>query len=216
MTNIVGACAFVFFILLLNEWLWRKQIVKGEFARKFMHIIAGTFCAFGPFFMSWHQLRVVMLVSIFFIILMRILRVFKSIYDIKRRTWGDLIGPITIWMLAVIEPQKWVFVAAVLHIALADGFAAVIGCKYGKKNSYKVLWSKKSVVGTLAFWATSFSILTWIFILSPPEFSGFTLTVLLWLPIMAALVENLSPFGSDNFFVPIFIITILSPLQFAF
>lgn len=216
MVIIVGACAFVFCILLLNEWLWRKQIIKGELARKFMHICAGTFSAFGPFLMSWHQLRIVMLMSIFFIILMRIFHIFKSIYDIKRRSWGDLIGPITIWLLAVIETQKWVFVAAVLHIALADGLAAVIGCKYGKKNSYKVLWGKKSIVGTLTFWVVSFSILAWVLILSPPEFSGFTLTTLLWLPIMGALVENISPFGSDNFFVPILIVIVLSPLQFVY
>lgn len=212
MIIIVGACAFVFSILLLNEWLWQNKIIKGELARKFMHISIGTFGAFWPFFMSWHQVRVIALISVLFIILIRTFKIFGSVYDIERKSWGDLIGPVTIGLLAVIEPSTWIFTAAVLHIALADGLAAVIGSKFGKKNSYKIFWNKKSIAGTLTFWIVSFSILAWVLILNPLEFSGLTMTTLLWLPLLAASVENISPFGSDNFFVPLLIFTVLSPL----
>lgn len=214
MIALVGILLALFSILLVNEWLWKKKIIEGELARKSVHISIGTFGAFWPFFMPWQHIQIIALAAVIFIIFMRKAKVFNSIYGVKRRSWGDLIAPITIGVIAMFEPSKWIFAAAVLHIALADGLAAVIGTRYGKHNTYKVFWNTKSVIGTMTFWIVSLSILVWALVLNPPVVTGLTLPVLLWLPLMAASVENISPFGFDNLFVPLLVVGALGPLQF--
>lgn len=207
---------FIFLVLLVNEWLWRNKIIKGELARKLVHLTIGTFGAFWPFFMSWGQVQFVTFLAVGAIIFMRITKLFSSVYDIKRHSWGDLIAPSTIGLLALAQPPTWIFAVAVLHISLADGFAAIIGSKYGKHNHYKVLWNNKSVAGTFAFWIVSFSILSWLLVAGPLDFGGFSLPILLWLPLIAAGLENISPHGSDNFFVPVLIAGTLGSMQFLY
>lgn len=144
---------------------------------------------------------------------MRTTRLFHSVYSVRRKSWGDLIGPGAIGILALFEPTKLVFAAAVLHIALADGLAAVIGTRYGKNNTYRVLWNKKSVVGTLTFIIMSFNILVWLYVRGEVGFTPITLPALFIIPFSTAYIENISPWGSDNLFVPLTVIALLGSLQ---
>ena len=213
MVLVIMTLAFVFATLLLNEYLWKKKILKGEGSRKFMHILIGSYGAFWPFVMSWEQIRLIAFLAVGFIIFIRMSGIFHSVYSIRRKSWGDLIGPATIGILALIEPTRLVFAAAVLHIALADGLAAVIGTRYGKKNTYRVLWNKKSVVGTMTFVIMSFNILVWLFVRGEVGFTPITLPALFIIPFTAAYIENVSPWGSDNLFVPLSVIALLGSLQ---
>lgn len=213
MFGIVSTLSAVFLVLVLNELLWRKKILKGESARKFIHIIIGIYGAFWPFYLSWQDIQIIGVVALVFILFMRLSGFFNSVYQIKRRSWGDLIGPGTIVLLALLEPSVWVFTAAVLHIALADGFAALVGEKYGQNSRYKILGNTKSVFGTVTFWITSFIILSAGATLATPGLSGLSLPILLGLSATAAYLENISPYGFDNFAVPMLIYLVLQPLQ---
>ncbi len=213
MIIVLATLAFVFATLLLNEYLWKKKVLKGEGSRKFMHILIGSYGAFWPFFMSWRQIQMIALLAVLFIVFMRTTGIFHSVYSVRRKSWGDLIGPATIGILALFEPTKLVFAAAVLHIALADGLAAVIGTRYGKNSTYKVLWNKKSVVGTVTFIIISFNILVWLFVRGEVGFTPITLPALFIIPFSAAYIENIAPWGSDNLFVPLTVIALLGSLQ---
>lgn len=213
MIDVLLTLVAIFLLLLLNEYLWREKILRGEAARKFMHILIGVWGAFWPFYMTWGQIRVIGLIAVMFILFMRLTPYFKSVFDVGRRTWGDVIGPATIVLLTLFEPSVWVFTAAVLHIAVADGFAAVAGSKYGKKNQYKIIGNTKSLVGTSVFWVISLSILTAGATLSQVGLQGLTLPLLVWVSAGAAYLENISPFGFDNLLVPMFIFAVLEPLQ---
>lgn len=215
MFSIALSLAGIFAVLLANEYLWRKKALKGETARKFLHIIIGSFVAFWPLYMDWLAIQVLALAATIFFLIMRYTRFFRGVYEVKRRSWGDLIGPATIVVLALLEPSPTVFAAAVLHISLADGFAAVIGSTYGTRSKYKILWNTKSITGTITFWLASFSILVWGMVLNPGEFGDLALPVLLWLPLMTAFLENISPYGFDNLFVPLLVAVILQYLQAA-
>jgi dolichol kinase len=46
-----------------------------------------------------------------------------------------------------------------LHVALADGFAAIIGTKYGRAWAYKVFGQTKTIIGSMTFWVVSLCIL---------------------------------------------------------
>ncbi len=213
MIIVLSTLAFVFATLLLNEYLWKKKILKGEGSRKFIHILIGSYGAFWPFFMTWNQIRFIAFSAVCFFLFMRASGIFHSVYSVRRKSWGDLIGPGAIGVLALFEPTKLVFAAAVLHIALADGLAAVIGTRYGKGNTYKVLWNKKSVVGTTTFIIISFNILVWLFVRGEIGFTPITLPALFIIPFSAAYIENIAPWGSDNLFVPLTVIALLGTLQ---
>lgn len=213
MILVIGTLAFVFATLLLNEYLWKKKILKGEGSRKFMHILIGSYGAFWPFFMSWRQIQLITFLAVSFIIFIRVTGIFHSVYSVRRKSWGDLVAPGTMGLLALFEPTKLVFAAAVLHIALADGLAAVIGTRYGKGNTYKVLWNKKSVIGTMTFMIMSFNILVWLFVRGEVGFTPITLPALFIIPFSTAYIENISPWGSDNLFVPLTVVALLGTLQ---
>ncbi len=213
MIAVVATLVIIFFVLLLNEYLWKKSILKGEASRKFIHIIIGVYGAFWPLYLSWVEIQIIALMALLFIILIRLKGLFNSVYAIKRKSWGDMIGPATIIILSLLQPAEWIFAAAVLHIALADGLAAVLGEKYGKKSRYKIVGNTKSVVGTLTFWIVSVIILVFTVILAPSGLSGLSLPILVWLSAGAAYLENISPYGFDNFLVPMLIYAALQPLQ---
>lgn len=213
MILVLSTLAFVFATLLLNEYLWKKRILKGEGSRKFIHILIGSYGAFWPFFMSWRQIQIIALLAVGFIVFMRMTGIFHSVYSVRRKSWGDLVAPGAMGIIALFEPTKLVFTAAVLHIALADGLAAVIGTRYGKSNTYKVLWNKKSVVGTLTFIIISFNILVWLFVRGEIGFTPITLPALFIIPFTAAYIENIAPWGFDNLFVPLTVIALLGTLQ---
>ena len=109
MLEVLGTLGIVFVILLLNEYLWKKRILRGEASRKFMHIIIGTFGAFWPFFLTYGQIFIISMGALGFIILLRYTKVFRSLYTVRRKSWGDLIAPATIGILATLEPTKLVF-----------------------------------------------------------------------------------------------------------
>ena len=211
--RVASTLSIVFLVLIINEYLWKRHILRGETSRKFLHISIGTFGAFWPFYMTWNEITFIAFCAVLFIVFIRNSKTFKSFYSVGRKSWGDLIAPATIGILATIEPSKLVFTAAVLHIALADGLAAVVGTKYGKNNSYKVLWNKKSVVGTLTFIIMSFNILIWIYVRGSIGFTPITLPALLLIPFVTAYIENIAPWGSDNLFVPLTVVALLGLLQ---
>ena len=58
MIQAILATIVIAVILLMSEYLWRTLHIKGEFARKFVHIIAGSFIAFLPFWVSYGWIAV--------------------------------------------------------------------------------------------------------------------------------------------------------------
>jgi dolichol kinase len=191
-------------VVLMAEVLWRNHLLKGEYARKFSHILLSVSIAFLPYYLSWTYIKLIGFIGLATVVLMRLTGLFGSIYDIKRRSWGDIIGPAAVVLLGFFEPSKIVFMAAVLHTGLADGLAAIVGTRFGKGNSYKIFGYKKSAAGTTAFFLTSLVILVGM--------SGavsIPLAAFLVVPIVSTAVENISPFGIDNA-----LLTALIPLLF--
>jgi dolichol kinase len=106
------------------------------------------------------------------------------------------------------HPNTWVFLAAMLHLGLADAGAALIGKRWGEKTAYKVFGQKKSLIGSLAFYIISF-IITAI-LLQITSFGTASWLVLLLLPPLVTLGENVSIYGADNFVIPVLVVLVLS------
>jgi dolichol kinase len=114
---------------------------------------------------------------------------------------------LVIGILSLITSKDWVFTAAMLHLSLADGLAAIFGLAYGEGTTYKIMGRTKSIVGSLAFFFTSVAIMICYAALSGLGYSGVTLV---WLPVAATLAENVSGEGTDNMVVPLLVALVLT------
>lgn len=183
--------------ILICEYLWRAKKISSETSRKFMHIFGGVLAAFWPLYLAWQEVQLMVILSVIAIALLRWGGLAKSFFDVKRKTFGDILGPLTIGLLAFLSPPPVIFVLVVLHVALADSMAAIIGMHFGKSTSYKVFGYNKSLAGTFACLIVSFIIVLSVYLIG--QFGAtVTLLSLLVIPISVALVENISMFGIDN------------------
>ncbi len=198
----------VFVILVLSEVLWNKKKLTGELDRKFVHITVGSFVAFWPFYMSFRAIQLISLAFLAVVIMARYLKVFSAVHVSNRKTWGDFMFAIGIGLAATLTKSDWIFMAAILNMSLADGLAAIIGRRYGKKNQYKVLGNTKSVVGTLVFIEISLLIIGLTILLGPFATAN-PWALLIFLPLATAAVENFGIYGLDNVLVPVLITLVL-------
>lgn len=207
--SLLIALVGVAFILGLAEILWRTKKMRGEDARKFVHIGVGSFVAFWPYFMSWHEVQLMSLAFLIVIVISWRTNLFRSVHEVKRHTWGEVFFPIGIGISALLQPPAIIFAAAILHLSLADGFAAVVGLRYGMKRKYSIRSYTKTILGTLTFWAISTAIILVTVLLSQNGLTWPLLPLLVWLPLAATVVENFAVAGTDNIFVPLLIIGVL-------
>lgn len=199
---------FVTFCILVGaEYLSRSRQIHAELTRKLVHVAVGTFVAFWPFFLSWREIQLLSLAFFLVVCISIKFNIFSSIHAVKRSITGELLFAVVIGLLALIANNQWVFMAAMLHLSLADGLAAVVGLGWGEKNSYKVFGRTKSIAGSAAFLVTSVLILVVyaVFAHSATSFATF-----IWLPIVAVITENLAVQGTDNLVMPMLIALVLS------
>lgn len=208
MAHLAFAILGIFIILVLSEFLWRKNLVRGEFGRKLVHILCGTYVAFWPWFLSF---RSVFLISIAFVvvtILSRKLKIFHAILDIKRKSAGDVLFAFGVCATALVTTNRLIFSAAILFMALADAFAAILGKKYGKRSRYYLLGAEKSILGSSVFFLTTLtiSLVFWVLYQAPvPIFEAvaFFLPLAISLSVLLTVVEAISPYGFDNVLIPL-------------
>jgi len=196
-----------FCILVGSEYLARSKDIHAELTRKLVHVAVGTFVAFWPFFLSWREIQVMSLAFFVVICLSIKFNIFRSIHAVKRSITGEVLFAVVIGLLATIVTNKWVFLAAMLHLSVADGLAAIIGLGWGEKNTYKVFGRTKSIAGSAAFLVTSICILTMYGLFAHGSTS---LATFLWLPLVATALENVAVQGTDNLIMPLFIALVLT------
>jgi dolichol kinase len=199
--------AVIFLILIGAEYLSRKKGLHAELSRKLIHVSAGTFAAFWPFFLSWHQIQILSIIFLVGMVLSVRLHLFRSIHDVERTAAGEILAVTIVALLSFITTSEWVFMAAMLHLSLADGFAAIVGVLYGEKNSYKILGEVRSLAGSLAFFFVSIGIMVCYAAFSGQTYSSVTV---LWLPVAATIVENVAVRGSDNVAIPLLVAFVLT------
>jgi phytol kinase len=196
------AVVSVFLVLVFAEYLSRFKGVHSELTRKMVHILVGMFVAFWPFFLTWQQIQ---FLSLAFLVIVGVsvkLNIFRSIHAVQRNAMGEVLFALVIGILAFIVDDKWIFAAAMLHLSLADGLAAVVGLGWGEHNSYRVLGHTKSVAGSVAFFICSMLIMIVYVAFSKATADAVTL---LWLPVVATVAENLAIKGTDNMIIPLLV-----------
>jgi phytol kinase len=199
----------VFAILIISELWWRRQMIHGEFSRKFVHITVGSFVAFWPYFLSRKEMLLLSAAFIAVVLLSKRKKIFRSIHTVQRPTYGEVYFAVMVGILAVANVHPHIFTAALLVMSLADGLAAVIGTRFGKSNAYKIFGARKSVAGTLTFFLVTGLILA-VYAMQPGNADVAPWVVVLTLA--ATALENVAKHGLDNLAVPLLIVGSLQVL----
>lgn len=201
-----GTIAFIFLLLVANEFWWLRTRFHGEIGRKLIHVVVGSFVAFWPFFLSWAEILILSGAFLVVVSISKWLNVFQAIHSVQRPTYGELFFAVAVGAVALISREPYVFAAALLQMALADGMAAIVGTRYGGANRYRVMGYTKSVIGSLAFFVVSVLILFWYV---GATGSGLEPVTIYAIALVATLLENFGGPGYDNLSVPVFVATAL-------
>lgn len=194
----------VFILLIISELLWRAGILQGEWMRKSVHASIAAFVAFWPWLMSWNYIKLIALSFLAGAIINRLLNIFHMLAGLRQSSIGDINFAIAIFACAWLTDVKIFFCLAILHLALADSVAALIGQKWGGGWRYEVFGQLKTIIGSMAFWLVSFLILGIGGLFAHTTLNyGQYLLVLAVLPPILTFLENFSILGADNLTVPV-------------
>lgn len=209
--------AGVFVLLVLAELLWYQRIFTGEVARKFVHMLVGIYVAFWPLFMSMRAIAIMSLAFLAVLAISKRYKVFRAMHNVERKSWGDILFAFGIGITATVVHlagvSQWMFTIAILHLACADGLAAVLGSRAKHNKKYLVFKQHtKSLVGSMVFWLVSL-----VLLLGYSYFTGqidvqVVYVAVLTVPLILTIVENISVYGSDNVLIPLSVILLIAPL----
>jgi phytol kinase len=220
MKAVLEALTLVFLTLLASEFAWRKNIVRKEWGRKIIHVVVGIQVAFWPWLLSFKEIGYITLLFVVVVVISRRLKLFKAILDIDRTSAGDVLFAVGIAAAAFLTNDKLIFCIAILHMAIADALAALMGRKFGKKTRFKIMGAEKSITGSIVFFVISFVLLMVYWNLHQ---MGSSIVIALDKQLLYAMISNLaalclavieaiSPYGTDNVTVPIATVVLLKLL----
>lgn len=211
-------CLLVFGILVLTgEYLRRKKYISGELARKFAHTTTGTWAALWPLFLDLRSIAVLALGMTVIAVIFRFVFPLRSIYSVQRISIGEILIGLGIAVAAWLALSGSVYTAAVLVISWGDSMAAIVGTRYGKRNGFKVLGAKKSVLGSLAFFAVVAGVVFGFFMYEKSLLVDLNSVEILKnicysviLATVLTVVEIFGVYGSDNLSLPIMTVVLLN------
>ena len=133
-------------IVLVVQLLFHFKLLVGEHSRKLIHILTAIWMATWRFNLTHLEITYLGLALLSGIFFVKQFKLFNSIFDVDRVTYGEFIFVIGIIVTSLVFPNPWVYALAVVNLGAADGLAALIGKRYGKIK-YNVFGSTKSLVG---------------------------------------------------------------------
>ncbi|AEV29867.1 dolichol kinase [Sphaerochaeta pleomorpha str. Grapes] len=209
--NIAGlVVSFIFLgsIIVFAIALGKFAKVSSETVRKIVHVGVSNWWFVEMFYFT--QLKFALVGPIVFIItnsLFTFLDWGKAIgFDDRKRNYGLIYFPVTLLLLVLLQYNGFLSSLAcligVLVMGYGDGFAALIGKKWGKKK-LPIPSGGKTYVGTLAMFLISLTIsLVLILTLSSLPLAT-AVGVSLLIGAVASLIEAITPLGIDNLSVPL-------------
>lgn len=180
-------CSLFLSLLVLIEIIVRKGLMPSKLSRRLAHIAGGVFSIimwlqFSPavYLLCTGLLVVVIVVSYAH-------RLLHSVHNVARKTHGEIYLPVGIFLTYLIaHEQPEVFVPAILIMSFSDVVSGLISD-----------WRDK---GRASKWGSvGFFLITVLILLAVSQ----GLLVAMSLAFILAVVERISPYGSDNLTVPV-------------
>ncbi|PKL44407.1 MAG: hypothetical protein CVV41_07150 [Candidatus Riflebacteria bacterium HGW-Riflebacteria-1] len=198
--------AAVFLALVgVGELLRGTGSCSQEATRKFVHFTGGLVSLSFAYVFKSHV--TVLGLGIVFILLMyttKKLGMLQSVHGIKRKSSGDLLHPLAIYLTFTAtnyfeRPDFYVISIAVLSVS--DALAALIGVSYGFKV-YNVEEENKSIEGSFIFLLSTFLIVHLGLLLLTEVGRMECVLAALLIAVLVTCFEAISLGGADNIIIP--------------
>ncbi len=199
------ATIYLVILVLIAEFLSRKLNNNAELTRKIVHIGTGNIILLA----WWLDIsRVIILwasvVASAIAIISYFLPILPSVNSVGRKSLGTLFYAISIGILTALfwfDGTKLWTAIGILVMSYGDGFAGLIGQKWGK-HPYKILGNNKSWEGSLTMALVSFMVgFTVISVVQEWQWENMILLGIM--AIFATILETFSQIGIDNLTVPV-------------
>lgn len=204
-------CVYVYVAILLV--VTEKVLVNHpETSRKVLHIMVGNVAFLLPIFVTREIMAFVAAGP--FILFTFLMSPYSPIKSIKGRTsaaghgMGLVYYSITWTILAYLFfDYKVVIAIGIFAMSYGDGFASLIGVKYGKRT-YNVVGDQKSFVGSGAMFVATFVMMLVAVVYYQVAtdyrfpFAAASVALLALFAALGAVVEGFTPRGLDNLTVP--------------
>lgn len=214
--GLVGLCmVLAFFVIRFGKKKFGSSC--SEIARKIVHI--GVSNWFFIYYFCFETSLWAIVGLAFFAVFNFVLTVsggFSAIIgkQSETRSWGVVYYPLSLILLILLVEHglgtKVDVGCALLGMGYGDGFAAILGSKYGQKKVFKN--SEKSVVGSVTMWIIVsllvFILKLWLEDLSISIFVLAICSILIG--FVSSVAEALTPLGLDNVSVPIVVFLLAS------
>jgi dolichol kinase len=209
------AGSFLALLTLAEFWrYWKNPPV--EWTRKLVHIGGGIIALVLPVFVSSHWTVLVLSASMgLLFVATKAFGWLPSVHAVERKSRGAEYYPLVIYLLFLLAASEpWKYVVAVLNLAVADAFAAIIGKRFGRLR-FEVADQHKSLEGCLAFFIASFCVtfspMLWCDPLadSPSRMTHYFLAATL-IGLLATCFEAVSQRGQDNLWIPLGVLLVLT------
>ena len=199
--GIIISIVFVLTTIGVSAYFEKSGRMSGEGTRKLVHIVVSNwwFIAMAFFDTGWSAA----IVPLMFIVVNYVSykkQIFTSIErgegagDLGTVYYAIALFVLAFWTFSIGRPQ--IGGIGILTMGYADGFAAVVGKKYGKT---KLIYGK-TIEGTLTNIVMAFAVAMFFNI----GFGmGLTLSSIALITIVATFLELFTPLGFDNLSVPI-------------
>ncbi len=181
---------------------------RPEVSRKFLHIMVGNMIFAMPFFsdpwvMVWF-LTLPITIALFFLTEYSPINIENSVTESGHALGLFFYAGIWTVLIAVFTNYLWIVALAIVPMVYGDGFAALIGQKFGRVK-YFVFGGQKTLEGSLTMFVVTsvMSVFVWMVFTtigySMPEFNLFAI---LGISAVATVCEAISYGGIDNLTVP--------------
>jgi len=209
MNNILGiiiSFIFVFAVIGISTLLSQKGRLDGEGSRKFIHVAVSNWWIIAMLTFDnpyWASFVPLMFVFINYISYRK--NVFKAMErDGSSRDLGTVYYAISLLILAFLSfsyKVPYLGGIGILVMGYGDGFAALVGSKYGK-HSFKKFGLSKSLEGSITVFVFALLISGIFFGIYSPSL---WLLKALIIALSATIIELLSPNGFDNLSLPLLV-----------
>lgn len=179
------------------------KYVSFEFARKYGHFFTVGIGIVTPLFFELNSFSIFSIIIIGALPLLYIRTKNKSISNLlnttTRKTYGDVCLIIGMGYLWFFVPNYTIYIVLLLVIGVSDSLAAIfpeiIYKKLGKEKPHK-----KTHLGSFVFFVSTLIILIVANLLSTDSID-FNIIKIILVALILTIIERLSYFGIDNFFV---------------
>lgn len=205
MNSYIGAFISVAYIALILFIAVRTEHLKHEFSRTMVHILVTNWWFIAAYLIKDYWVAVS--IPVFFILFNSLNLRFNWISAINSKSrygnYGTIYYAISVALLTAMTfssaQGQIVGGVGMLVMGYGDGFAALIGQRYGK-HGYHIFKGSKSIEGSVSMLVVSLIALSVYLGIMTGSVNFYHVGSI---ALVATLVEAISPYGLDNLFVPI-------------